>query len=385
MTQNVLNKARRWYRKRNFQEVIRLLESQIFRFRENFDFFFLLGSACLHSGDYGGAASYLRRAAQLRPDHVPTLLGMAALELKKADVEEALKHWLRVYELEPHNTIARRGLALARKGLQGNDIEELWSSGKAKDLYPAIPFSPSRLLVPGLLAALAAAVLLGAIFLLPRLKTPRGGRPGLEEIDLSLSQPPLTGPNRGAYYQLSEKEILNSFSAAKKHLLQYRDNLAVKELNRLLLSNASLPVKEKARLLKSMVAQPDFSTIRDAFPYAEVRAIPFLYDGCHVVWAGKVANLEVGKSAITFNLLVGYQQERELEGIVPVRLLFPLLLENGADVEVLGRVVVEEQGPVPVPGPAASAKEATPNPAQPSAGAAIRLEGLAVHRLLLRK
>jgi hypothetical protein len=68
---------------------------------------------------------------------------------------------------------------------------------------------------------------------------------------------------------------------------------------------------------------------------------PALYNGCSVDWRGKIANLKVGKSAITFDLLVGYDKEKELQGIVPVNLGFAADLANGDGLEVLGQIVFQ--------------------------------------------
>ena len=127
-----------------------------------------------------------------------------------------------------------------------------------------------------------------------------------------------------------------TFQKVKSGLLAFHDNLAVLEANRLLLSNASLPVKERARVLKAFAVRPSFTTIRDSFPLASVAKEPMMYDGCAVSWKGKLANLSVGEKSITFDFLVGYEKERELEGIVPVSFDFPIQLENGIPLEVLG-------------------------------------------------
>ena len=66
-----------------------------------------------------------------------------------------------------------------------------------------------------------------------------------------------------------------------------------------------------------------------------------------MVWKGKVANLKVAKDSIAFDLLVGYDQEKQLEGIVPVTLPFAADLANGSAVEVLGQVVHERHRPDP--------------------------------------
>jgi len=148
------------------------------------------------------------------------------------------------------------------------------------------------------------------------------------------------------------------FQKARRLLLDYRDNMAAVEINRLLLSNATLAIKERARMLKGFVTQPTFDTLRDGFAYSQVAAQPALYDGCAVRWRGKVANLKIGKDAIVFDLLVGYDQEKELEGIVPVVLPFAAQLANGIPIEVLGQVQVQRDR--------------------------LSLQGLSVHRLTAR-
>ena len=96
-----LGDARRLFRARRFPEVIRLLEPEVFRFRESADYFLMLGTACLHTGDLGGAASYLGRARQIKPGSVTALLGMAAVHFKKAETEPALKLWLEALDATP--------------------------------------------------------------------------------------------------------------------------------------------------------------------------------------------------------------------------------------------------------------------------------------------
>jgi hypothetical protein len=140
---------------------------------------------------------------------------------------------------------------------------------------------------------------------------------------------------------LSEKQISETFETIKEHLLDYRDNLAIREINRLLRSNATVYVKEKARLMKTFVQDPDFSTVKDPFPYPEVRSDPSLYADCYVVWRGKVANVRIAGDEITFDLLVGYEDETELLGLVPVTLDFGIKIENGDGIEVLGQVNAE--------------------------------------------
>jgi len=85
---------------------------------------------------------------------------------------------------------------------------------------------------------------------------------------------------------------------------------------------------------------PDFTTVRDSFGFREVAVDPPLYAGCFVVWRGKVANLRVSGEALSFDLLVGYESQQQLHGVVPVSTTFAAELADGDAVEVLGRVAL---------------------------------------------
>ena len=342
MPESLLQRASRQYRRRRFPQVIRLLESQIFRFREHPDFFFLLGSACLRAGDLGGAESYLRRAEQLRPQDASTLLALAAIHLKRSQTEDALETWLKVVEAHPGNRLALRGLELLRRAAAREQPELLRDPRLIERLYPAVPFNPRVILVP--LAAVAAAGLLaaGVVVAIPRLPARSAGRPEVREVRLTAGQPALAATPQSARYPMSEKQVQEAFERTKRYLLQYRDNLATREINRILLSNASAYVKEKARLLATFTRAPDFTNFRDPFTYREVAVDPELYAGCYVRWSGKAANVRIGSQAISFELLVGYEDQKELHGVVPVSVGFAVQLESGDALEVLGKVEPRE-------------------------------------------
>lgn len=335
MSRKSLTEARRLFRARKFPEVIRLLEPEVFRNRESHEYFSLLGFSCLHTGDLGGATSYITRAQQLKPGDANALLGLAAIHLKKAETENALKRWLEVLDAQPKNPIARRGMNLLRKGLSRDGVQELIDSGKIRQLYPPLP---SRSPAAWVLAAILLVVLVaGSGLLVVRLtRAPAAGRPEVASIEIPPDLPRLTDEAAAGGATLTERQVRQSFQKVKSELLAFHDNLAVLEANRLLLSNASLPVKERARVLKGFAVRPSFTTIRDSFPFTTVVKEPALYDGCAVSWKGKLANLSVGEQSITFDFLVGYEKERELEGIVPVSLDFAVQLENGIPLEVLG-------------------------------------------------
>ena len=347
--------ARRLFRARRFPEVIRLLEPEVFRFRESADYFLMLGTACLHSGDLGGATSYLGRARQLKPGSVTALLGLAAVHFKRAETDQALKLWLEALEEDPRNPVALKGMNLLRRGMSRDEVQAYVDSGKLPQLYPRLPGRP---LWPILLAVAlgGAALIFGGSFAWKHLRSPAQARPYVSGIDLPSDGGLRIDPGSAAVYTFSEREVERSFKRAKDFLLAYRDNPACLEINRILLSNASTAVKERARELKSFLRPPNFATFRDPYPYSGVAAEPGLYDGCYVSWKGKVANLKLGTDAIAFDLLIGYESERELEGTVSVTLDFPADLVDGVGLEVLGRVVAE--------------------------GGRVRLAGVSLHRLV---
>ena len=177
-----------------------------------------------------------------------------------------------------------------------------------------------RLILAG---ALALAILVSGV-IVAMVSRPRGpSRPDVSGVELPVDLPRFTEETTGARYTMTEKQVRQTFQKVKKEMLAFHDNLAVVEANRLLLSNASVPVKERARLLKSHAVRPSFTTVRDPFPYAVVLKEPPLYDGCAVVWRGKLANLSMGERSISFDLLVGYESEKELAGHRPRGSRFP--------------------------------------------------------------
>ena len=339
MKRKGLGDARRLFRARKFAEVIRLLEPEVFRYRENFEYFRVLGFSCLYAGDFGGAFSYISRAYQLKDDDPGILLGLAAVHFRKSENDNALKRWLEVVEDQPSNPIARRGLELLRKGMTPDALQEYIDSGKVKGLFPPLPRRIS--LAPIMIVGLSVLVLAALVVLGLRLAGPRGPqRPGVSVIEIPSTLSSFIDIGTDFPFVLTERDVRQGFQKAKNELLAYRDNLAVVDINRILLSNAAPAVKERARMLKGFVTPASFDTIKDMYTYSAVTKQPALYDGTSVVWKGKVANLKVAKDSIGFDLLVGYDQEKQLEGIVPVAVPFAADLANGNAVEVLGQVVL---------------------------------------------
>jgi hypothetical protein len=95
--------------------------------------------------------------------------------------------------------------------------------------------------------------------------------------------------------------------------------------------------------MKSHAVTPTFLDFRDNFSYGAVSEDPLPYADVHVLWSGRIAALEV-EEQIRFDLLVGYENFQFSEGILPIVLDFPALLENGQAVEVIGQVKINQNG-----------------------------------------
>jgi hypothetical protein len=252
------------------------------------------------------------------------MFALAALAVRRGETERAIEYYLRILDDRPGEGRARAYLAILRKEGSPEGIARLIETGRIERFYPGRRGIP-RFVAPAAIALVAAAAIylawpIGAS-LIEAAARPRVARPEVATVALSKAEaesPVVTG---GSFrYILTEKQALEAFERAKDYFQGYRDNAALVEINRLLGSNASAGIKEKAKSLRAFVGKPDFRTIKDAPAYADAQRDPYLYDGCSIVWRGMAANVRSEGGAIAFDFLDGYQDKKRLEGIVPARI-----------------------------------------------------------------
>ncbi|MFP4178628.1 MAG: tetratricopeptide repeat protein [Spirochaetaceae bacterium] len=341
---NDLKKAEGFYRRKKYSKVLQLLEPQVFRYRESYRFFFLLGMSCLRTGDFGGGYSYLQRALSIKPGDRKALLGIAAIHLRRQETSEALRHWFQVLDDDPKNRYANRGLKILRKNVDSDHLVKLTESSKINALVPG-----ERSFIPFVAALSFAGILAAGVLLYPVIEEYVENRffsrrEEISSLNLSIENSFADESDSSGEYSMEEKEIKKSYSRVEELFHEYKDNLARREINRLLLSNASKEVKGKLALLESHIRTPTFSTLTDNFSYKEVSQNPELYEKCHVIWRGRVSNLSIDEDAIRFDFLVGYETEEVVEGIVPVTVPFAVDINPGYPIEVLGQVELRESG-----------------------------------------
>lgn len=363
---SLLTKAARLTHRKRYGEAIRLLEPEVVRYHDSFRYYYILAYACLLAGDFGGSQTYFRRAREIKMRDPGVLIGLAALHLRHGETDRAVDLYLDVLDREPRNRLAAKALDVVRRRGDPETLGAWIESGKLARLYPPAPTLPKssrRVIFGGIVLLLVSAaafwssIALGFIRL-PTVKVQE--RPGMENTGLDAEE--REGPVQvgGSYrYVLTRKEILDAYDEAQRLFRDYRDDAAKVKLNRILESNASDQVKEKARILASYAVVPGFGTLKDRFSYSAVAATPELYRDCHVIWRGMAANLKEGEKSTSFELLVGYDTRNALEGIVSVHFDFAIAVDQERPLEILGRIV--------------------PSAASTGQGS-IRIEGVALHQ-----
>jgi tetratricopeptide (TPR) repeat protein len=362
-----LSKAIRLIRQGKPGKAVDLLETEADRYRGSFHYYFLLASACLRQREFGGALDYFKLARQVRMKDPRVLLGMAALYMRRKETDRAIEYYLEVLDEEPKNPQAKLGIKMIRK-YADTEYFHVWVDSKQfEKIYPPIPQPVFRwgVLLASVLLLAAASVLilnqLGVIHIIPigRAGPERGRiREGMEDGALTGNPADWVQVDGSFRYVLTTGEVAELYNTARRLFAEYHDERAKVALNKLLESNASEGVKERARQLISYMAVPGFDTLKDKITFSEVKKEPWLYNNCYVIWRGKAANLNTADSTTDFNLLVGYDNASALEGVVPVHLMqhAPINLEQ--PLEVLGRIV----------------------PTVTEEGMTVRLEGIAIHQ-----
>ncbi|GHU35242.1 hypothetical protein FACS1894172_16740 [Spirochaetia bacterium] len=364
----LIGKAARCIKKGNYDSALKLLEPEVSRYRGFFSYHYVLGIACLYSGDFGGAFTYFKIARDIKMRDPYVLLGIAVLYMRRTESDKALDLYLEVLEVDPKNKIAKNALKIIRKFAGTDNFLVFAESGKIKRLYPPIPpapITPAQIIIGAAGILVIGILVTGYLFKTRRISLPFfNEREGLELSALSWEEKNHNAVSEGDFaYTLSQQHIVDYYEKARSLFNDYHDEQAKVALNRILESNATESVKNKARILISYMNVPGFDTLKDRFSYADVLSEPLLYRNCYVLWRGRAANLDMQQESTTFSFLIGYDSRNIVEGIVPVSFDFAVPVNTEQPLEILGKVI----------------------PVESEQGTSIRLQGTALHqaRILL--
>jgi tetratricopeptide (TPR) repeat protein len=344
-----LKRARKLLNARRFSKVISELEKQVFEFKamgespEVFEYYYLLGTACLYSGDIGGADRYYQNAWRINHKDANLLNARAVLFLWRGNTDRAVECYLEALDNEPLNKMAMRALEFIK--LHG-DYETILSwvrNGKIKQFFPPLGVNP--LIIRVSIGALLIAILLPLAFrYLPQITDSLtgifSGARVIQGKRADLSSFALTGDEAK-----NSKEITASYNNAQKMVQAYRDNAAQLEINRIAFSDAAPSIKQKARLLQDYLVEPTFDSfnMEDNYSYNTVAENPLLYADCWVRWQGKVANAVTDGAGTRCDFLVGYDTLQVIDGIVPLLFVNAVDIDPELPVEVLAKIVFNDE------------------------------------------
>lgn len=328
MSRTAIAVAKRFLRQRNFSNAITALEGWADFYDESFDYHYTYGLACLYAGQFGNASACFQKARFIRPTDVRLLLCQAVLFLRRGDTDRALQYYLDVLDRDPNNKIAAKALDFIRKHGNFETICQWVDSGKIARFYPPLGVNPMTIIriVFSAIVGIALALVIVHFY---RYSNPfmEGTRAAavMDSADLILTEDEKLNaheklaPKDGYRYMLSDKQINEAYTNAVQYFNENRDNATLVEINRITSSNATEAIKKKAAVLLTYLKEPTLASLpADNYAYAEVYAEPLLYIGAWVYWSGRITNGETDKGSFRCDLIVGYEDMKRVDGIVPL-------------------------------------------------------------------
>jgi len=331
-----------------YADAIRVMEAEEITSRDSWRFCYTLGLCHLRVGTAGAALDCFKAAYKLRQNEPLVLQGLGLLYLRRGESARAVDFYLRAKNLAPADRLTRRALETLRRYGGSEEFPQWLESGKYRALIPPFPKLPGlarRRLVSAARVLLVLVLGLGLALagrrfgpeVLSKIKPPP--REGLAASALAPEEKAAPVGSAGSFRLiLTQGELLRVYEKARRLFTEYRDDAARVEINRILESNATEDVKNKARLLASFLGASNFDTLKDKYTFAQVAAEPWLYRDCAVVWRGMAANIVLGERSTDFDFLVGFDKRSVLEGTVHVHFDQSLAVSADTPVEVLGDI-----------------------------------------------
>ena len=349
----ILNRALSLAKKRDYEGALKILTDEEERYYGSFKYHYLYGLICLHAANFVEAKNYFERARKIKPKGDASLmLGFAVLYLKRMDTVQAIDYYLDVQGIDPKNATAKKALNVIRKNSAQEALSD-WMTENLSKLFPPIPMPAINVKTAVKSCLTLAAVLVVLFLILSKINIIGGPFKGKESRATSgfiLTSQEKNEPIKvdGVYgYILTRDQAINLYERALTLFTAYRDEAAKQNLNRILESNASDGLKNRARLLKDNMDTPGFDTFKmaDNVSYSQVIKETVIYADVNVIWKGMATNYTVTDEKTVFDFLVGYDTKRTLEGIIPVVFYVPVSVNVERPLEVLGKITRDNNSP----------------------------------------
>ncbi|QFP42164.1 hypothetical protein F9Y90_03565 [Borrelia miyamotoi] len=350
----LINKSIRYYNSQRYSDVIKLLEKEIFFYKNHYFYHYILGISYLRIGNLGNAQTYLKKAYTLNPTEPDVKQSIAILLVAQGKEDKAIQIWLKM--IEENQAIKRSELSL--ETIRKNPIQGTLFLNKNKlyaKLFPEIKvktrYKLSKLIKSFTISSLAFLII-AIIFLFKyykeTIKITLNGSTSKENKfinniaayidDIKINDKEKIKNHEGQFvFILTETEIKNSFQKIKTYLKKGKDNFARIEINKILNSNASESIKLKAKNLASFISRPDFITFNDYLSLKEIQNNPSIYANVYIKWSGIINNIEKKDNITYFDFYVGYNKNT-LEGIITTKTTFDIDIDFKDSAEILGQI-----------------------------------------------
>ncbi len=345
MAISALQKAKKLLSTRQFPAVITLLEPLIYEYKDSFQFFYLLGTACLYLSDIGGAELYYKKARNIKIADVDLITAQAVLFLRRGEVNKAVEYYLEAQEYDPDNPLASKALEYIKHNSSSEAFVHLVQTGNIKRFYPKLGVNPKVIRIGICVSVLIVAFSTFFLFRAPSTGV-EGSRADLSDFVLTIDEKKdaLIQDTASSVFRyiLTQDELEDAYAEAQKYFQSYKDNLSQIEINRILNSNASASIRQKARLLGDYLQEPTFDSDIDNFTYEQVSEDIWLYLDTWVIWSGRITNVHETPNEYRCDLLIGYDTLQKVEGFVPLVIQQPVNIDTSLPVQILAQISVED-------------------------------------------
>jgi hypothetical protein len=325
---------------------------------------YYLSIAYLQHGKIAAAASIITQCEKLFPNFSPLkeVLGFTALKSGK-DKENVLVHLYRYHTEYPSSSKLKSFIKKLKSATNFDSFQrEVKITHIVKLIKPPAVKNKNRIETrnrPGLtlnpkLLIIPVVIILGVItfFLVTSLFSPglyEVAEEKLEPYRIDNSRYPLVDETETSkpYVYKSEADLLKDYESARKYIQKGEINQAVLLLNRILLSNANISVKDRSTFLKDFISKLDQKsyTIID---YSTLKADPVLYTGSFIIMEGKAANASESQTGGAFTLLINEKDDKFDGTMEIISDKSPLGVTNGERVKVSGEFLHSVEGDSPM-------------------------------------
>jgi hypothetical protein len=329
------------YRKKKYIKAVSYLEKALTENKNDPEVYLFLGNASLLTGDLDGARRYFRGGLLVNEKDAELQRGLSYVYVSDERIEDAISLWGEILQSNPQERSIKQLLSRLRES------EDVSSFVDTIDLHrfltTRVPlYHKLKPYILSLSISFGLLIVIVLFYVTPLYqKTLQRFYPEiveLNEIELPLDEAFIDVEPIEALYSFSEEEVRDNFTEIKKYIYRDKINSAIISLNRIMLSNASVAVKERFRILFTFIDPPDPLSIDYNPHYFEIMKEPAVFEGAYVRWTGKIANLEKDDEEIQFDLLVNYENEDTIEGIAHVSISGVYYIENRQDIEVFGTI-----------------------------------------------